>query len=270
MAQIHPTAIVSPESDLADDVQIGPGCVLTGPVTLGPGVRLLAHAYLAGPVTIGAGSIIYPFVSIGLPPQDLKFGPDDQTAGVSIGQRCTIREQASIHAATNADTPTRVGDELFMMVNAHIGHDARVGDRVIMVNNACVGGHGIVGDHVNLAGNALVHQHTRVGRLAFIAGMTGVSADCPPYCMTVANNTLLGINVVGMRRSGFARDEISAMRRVFREGFRANLPREELQAMLDERGRGCAPIAELAEFVRTATRAICHTSARGGHLQAES
>lgn len=262
MTRIHPSAIISPDSRLADDVRIGPGCVLDGPVTLGAGVRLIAHVYLSGPVTIGAESLLYPFTSIGLPPQDLKFGPDDRTAGVTIGQRCTIREQATIHASTSTDTPTTIGDELFMMANAHIGHDARVGSRVVMVNNACIGGFGQVGDQVNLAGNALVHQHTRVGRLAFISGATGVSADCPPFCMTVAHNTLLGINVVGMRRSGFPREQISAMRRVYREGFRANLPRAELLALLDERGRDCPPIAEVAAFIHESTRAVCHSSAR--------
>ena len=258
MPVIHPTAAVSAESQLAPDVEIGPYCVLTGRASLGPGVRLLGNNYIAGPVTIGEGTIIYPFACIGFPPQDVKFKPGDRTAGVVLGANCQIREHATIHAASNDHTPTTVGDRLFLMVNAHIAHDARVGNNVVMVNNSAIAGHTRIGDNVTLAGGALVHQNCRVGRLAMMAGGVAVSADIPPFCIADEPNRVRGINKIGLRRNGFSREHITAINRAFRDAIRPALGKQEMFAVLEERGRDCPPIAEMARFVAEATtRPIC-------------
>lgn len=257
MANVHATAVVSGECELADGVVIGPYCTLRGRVTLGPGVELIAGVHLSGPITIGAGTRIWPGASLGFGPQDYKFKPGDPTAGVVIGSGCLIRENVTIHASTKPDAPTRVGDRCFLMVGTHLAHDARIGNDVIMVNGAGLAGHAEVGDNATLSGGAIVHQFTRIGRMAFMSGGTGVSMDVPPFCVVVERNRLGGINLVGMRRAGIPRDHITRTRRAFSEVFRRVVPREEALSMLLDRAEGCPPVAELAEFVRTTKRSIC-------------
>jgi UDP-N-acetylglucosamine acyltransferase len=253
---IHPTAFVGPECELAEDVEIGPACVIQGPVRLGRGVRLIGHVYINGPVTIGEGTVLYPFATVGFPAQDFKFNLGDPTAGVVVGANGIIREHATIHAATSRDIPTTVGDRIFLMVNSHIGHDANIGNNVILVNNSAVGGHAILGDSVTLGGTVMVHQHTRVGRLAFFSGLAGSSMDVPPFCLVPERNRIAGLNLVGMRRSGMPRDHITQVREAFRRALRPNIQRGEMIAILDEMGRDCPHVMEMADFVRQARRSI--------------
>jgi len=257
MPVIHPTASVSGQAELASDVEIGPFCVLTGAVKLAAGVKLVGSNYISGPVTIGEGTIVYPFACIGFPPQDVKFKIGDATAGVVIGKSCQIREHATIHAASNEHTPTTIGDKAFLMVNTHLGHDVHIGNNVTMVNNSAVGGHGRLGDNVTLGGGALVHQFVRVGRLAFMAGGVAVSADIPPFCLADAENRIKAINQVGLRRSGMPREHITELRRAFRDVFRPVIRRDEMLRILEDRGRDCPPVLELAKFVAEAKRPIC-------------
>lgn len=259
---IHPTACVSPRAELDDGVEIGPRCVIEGPVQLGRGVRLVGDAYVMGPCRIGAGTVIYPFACLGFPPQDVKFAPGNPTAGVVIGRDCIVREHATVHAATRADRPTRVGDRVFIMVNAHVGHDAVVGDGAVLVNNSALGGFAELGPGATLSGGCLVHQFTRVGRLAFISGGLAVSMDVPPFCLVGERNRLVGLNLVGLRRAGLPREHITELRRAFRDVLRTTLPRPEMVRMLQERGRACPPVAELATFIAETRRAICHSAAR--------
>lgn len=268
MPRIHPTAIVTGDCSLEADVEIGPGCVLTGPVRLDRGVRLIGHVYLTGPVRIGDGTVVYPFTCIGFPPQDTKFAEGSPTAGVEIGARCVLREQVTVHASWSPEIPTRVGHRVFMMAQSHVGHDAQVGNDVVMVNVSGVAGHARVGDGATLGGSALVHQHTRIGRLAFLSGGTAVSADVPPFCTLVERNRLGGINLVGMRRAGIPRDEITRARAAFRDVFRPALPRGEMLAILEARSAESAVVAEMARFVREAQRPICAGAGRPPRLLA--
>ncbi|MFG0327130.1 MAG: acyl-ACP--UDP-N-acetylglucosamine O-acyltransferase [Phycisphaerales bacterium JB037] len=257
MPKIHPTAIVSPQAVLADDVEIGPWCVLDGPVTLAEGVRLMSHVCINGPAKIGARTQVWPFACLGMGPQDFKFKPGDVTAGIEIGADGLIREHATVHAATNDHTPTRIGDRIFMMAGAHVGHDGQVGDRVTMVNGASFGGHVTVQSDVTFGGSTVAHQFCRVGRLAFVSGLSGFSADVPPFCIAYGRNSIGGVNVVGMRRAGIERAEITRVRRAFRELFRSNVPTGEMLAELDARGLESPCLAEMAEFVRATKRGIC-------------
>ncbi|VAX40430.1 Acyl-[acyl-carrier-protein]--UDP-N-acetylglucosamine O-acyltransferase [hydrothermal vent metagenome] len=254
---IHPTAIISPEADLAEGVQIGPFCTITGRVTLGPGVRLIASAHIQGPATIGEGTTLYPGACIGFEPQDSKFTPGSPTAGVVIGARCLLREQATIHAATSLDTPTTLGDECFLMACSHVGHDCRIGNNVILVNYTGISGHCEVGDNATFSGHVGLHQFVRIGRLAFLSGGVAVGMDVPPFCMVNERNRLGGLNLVGMRRNGIPRAEITEVRRAFRECFRTPIPTTEMLAMLDERSGDSPAVAEIAEFVRGSTRGVC-------------
>ena len=162
---IHPTAIVSDECVLGENVRIGPYCVIEGPVILGPNCRLVSQVVIQGPVRIGAGVRLYPFACIGFPAQDVKFTEGDVTGGVEIGEDSIIREHVTVHAATKPDTPTRIGSNVFMMSGSHAGHDAQIGAGVTMMNNVAIGGHGKVGEGAVLGGGSTVHQSTRIGRL---------------------------------------------------------------------------------------------------------
>lgn len=273
MPSIHPTATVSKEAELADDVQIGPYCVLIGKVRLGRGVRLIGNNYINGPATIGDGTILWPFACLGFEPQDYKFGPGAQTAGIVVGSNCLIREHATVHAATSAEKPTTIGDKCFLMVNTHVAHDARVGNNVVFVNGAGIAGHGEIGDNVTLGGNAVIHQFCRIGRLVMMSGDCAVSLDVPPFCMVNERNRIGGLNQVGLRRSGVPREHITELRRAFRDVLRTPMPRREAIAILRERGAACPPVMELAEFIESSKRGICPgmgKPARGSRAQTRS
>lgn len=259
---IHPTAVIDERADLGPGVEIGPYAIIQGPVRLGEGVKVLSHAIISGPAEIGAGTTIYPHAAIGFPPQDFKFAPGSITAGVVIGRDCLIREHATVHAASNDHTPTRLGDRVFLMVNAHIGHDCQVGDHVILVNNACLAGHCIVGERANISGAVVAHQHCRIGRLAMIAGGSALSADIPPFCIHSGRNLLVGINQIGLRRNGFAPEHITQIRAAFRHCFRVPVPTELMLERLREMAKTCPPIGEMADFVASSKRGICPGSGR--------
>jgi UDP-N-acetylglucosamine acyltransferase len=259
---IHPTAYVSKACELAEDVEVGPHCILDGAVRLGRGVRLIGHVYIQGPATIGEGTTVYPFASIGFPAQDFKFKPGDPTAGVSIGAGAVIREHVTIHAATSREIATSIGDRVYMMVNSHVGHDCEVGRNSVLVNNSAVGGHAVLGEGVTLGGAAMIHQHTRVGRLVFFSGLTGASMDVPPFCLVPERNRVGGLNLVGLRRAGMPREHITQVRRAFREVLRPVLQRSEMIAILTELGRDCPPVMEMAQFVTEARRSICPGAGR--------
>jgi UDP-N-acetylglucosamine acyltransferase len=258
MHMIHPSASVSSDAVLGEGVEIGPHCILTGRVVLGAGVRLLGNVYLAGPVEIGSETIVYPFCCIGFPAQDWKFKPGDPTPGVKVGRNCILREHVTLHAATKPDRPTTVGDRCMLMVSSHLGHDARIGNDVVMVNNSGLAGHADLGDNVTLSGSVGIHQFVRVGRFVFMSAGVGVSADVPPFCIVPERQRIEGINRVGLRRAGFPRDHITRLDEAFRKVFRpGSIPKPEMIQMLEELGRDCPPVMEMADFVRQSKRPIC-------------
>ncbi len=256
MPDIHPTAIVGSDCSIAEGASIGPGCVLDGPVTLESGVRLLPGVNIYGPATIGAGTIIYPFAVLGTPPQDYKFAPGSPTAGIRVGPNCILREHTTIHAASNTETPTTLGTEVFMMVGSHVGHDSTIGNRVILTNGSLVAGHVRIDDGAILSGNAAVHQFVHIGRLAMIGGVVALVGDVPPFCMVTTRNRIEGLNIVGMRRSGMERQHITRVRQAVGETLLKPLPNAEIIARLDALSEGCPPVQELADFVRNHKRPL--------------
>ncbi len=256
MHSIHPTAIVSKECELGEGVEIGPHCVVSGRVKLGSGVRLIASVCLSGPLVVGDGATFYPFSCVGYPGQDFKFKPGDPTAGVIIGKNTVLREYATVHAATKLDQPTRVGDSVLMMVCTHVGHDAHLDNRAILVNGAALGGHSYVGEAATLSANVGLHQFGRVGRLAFVSASVAVSSDVPPFCLVAQRTHMNGLNIIGLRRSGMPRDQITELREVYRDAFRNFHTREDLLRLLEERGRNCPPVAEWHRFVVDKKRSI--------------
>lgn len=270
MPKVHPTATVDERARLGEGVEIGPYCIVTGDVTLGPGVRLLTRVSLQGPLTVGAGTVIYPNACIGFEPQDYKFKPGSPTAGVVIGEGCLIREHATVHAATSLQKPTRLGDRVFMMVNAHVAHDAEVRDDAILVNNVAMGGHTELHERAILSGGVVVHQFGRIGRLAMCSGGAVVTNDVPPFCMSAQRNMLVGLNLVGMRRAGMARGEIDAVRAAYREVFRRNPPRAELLEQLRERGEQSPAVMLMHDFVVASKRSITPVGGRRHRLMSNA
>src|SRR5579872_3149248 len=212
MPQIHRTAIVAPGVSLADDVEIGPYCIVGGEVRLGAGVSLKSHVVVEGRTTIGDGTRIFPFASIGLEPQDLKY--KGEPSSLVIGRHNTIREYVTMNPGTEGGgMVTRVGDNGLFMVGVHIAHDCQIGDSVIMANNATLAGHVVIGDFTVFGGLSAVHQFVRIGQHAMVGGVTGVERDVIPYGSVLGDRARLsGLNIVGMQRRGFSREEIQALR----------------------------------------------------------
>lgn len=262
MSQIHASAIVEGDVKLGEGVEIGPFCVLRGDITLGDNVRLLSSVSIQGPVTIGNNTILYPNASIGYEPQDYKFAPGSPTAGVVIGEDSILREHVTVHAATKLDVPTKVGDRVMMMVGSHLGHDGEIGNDVVIVNNCMLAGHTQVHDRVVLSGGVMMHQFGRIGRGVMASGGSILSNDVPPFCMTAGRNMVVGLNKVGMRRSGMSKDEMEAVRQAYRDVLRKNPPLSEMQEMLDERAKDSKAVQIMADFVRDAKRPLMPVGGR--------
>ena len=259
MSRIHPTAIIAPSVTLADDVQVGPYCVIDGQVSIGEGTRLVSHVTIGGRTTIGKHCQIYPFASLGHPPQDLKYKGEPST--LSIGDHCTIREYVTMNPGTEGGAmKTVVGSHCLFMVSAHVAHDCIVGDHVILANNATLAGHVEVGDHAIIGGLAAIHQFVRIGKHAIIGGMSGVENDVIPFGSVMGERAnLAGLNLVGMKRRGFDRDAIHALRNAYKMIF------EDMNNTLAERVSQAKEIygenSEVMEVIRfmidKGSRSIC-------------
>lgn len=258
--EIHPTSILQGDIRLADDVVIGPHCVLTAPpdaaITIGTGTRLIGNVYLQGPLVVGERNTLYPLVTLGFPPQDLKWDPEVPGAGLRIGSGNTFREHVTIHRATSHETPTIVGDNNYWMANSHAGHDARIGNNCIFANGVLLAGFVRVDDKVIFGGNATLHQFVRVGRGVMFSGLVGVGLDVPPFFMVTGINYAGSINLVGLRRAGYTSDQIDEVRWVYKLLCREGLPRTKALEVLREKA-GSPLIDEYIAFIETSKRGIC-------------
>jgi UDP-N-acetylglucosamine acyltransferase len=219
MSLIHPSAIVDSQAELADDVEIGPYSIVGARVKLASGVKLHSHVVVDGITSIGAGTEIFPFSSIGLIPQDKKYGGEESS--LEIGEHNVIREHVTMHPGTKGGGGvTRIGSRGLYMVGVHIAHDCQVGNDVILANNATVAGHCLLGDFVILGGLSALHQFVRIGEFGFVGGMAGVEADVIPYGMAMGNRAVLaGLNLVGMKRRNMPREQIHKIRKAYRDLF---------------------------------------------------
>ncbi|HYF88606.1 acyl-ACP--UDP-N-acetylglucosamine O-acyltransferase [Azospirillum sp.] len=255
---IHPSAIVDPAAKLGEAVDIGPFCVVGPDVTLGDGVRLVSHVAVDGRTSIGAESVIYPFASIGHRPQDLKF--HGEPSELVIGARNQIREHVTMNPGTEGGGMiTRVGDDGLFMMGSHVAHDCIVGDHVIMANNATLGGHVTLGDYVIIGGLSAVRQFVRIGSHAMIGGMSGVENDVIPFGLVMGDRArLAGLNLVGLERRGFKKDDIHALRAAYRMLFG---PEGTFAERVEEVGRDFgerALISDVLSFIRAKeARSLC-------------
>lgn len=262
MSNVHSTAVVEPGARLSGEVSIGPYCCIGPDVELGAGVALHAHVVIAGRTRIGDRTVIYPFASIGQPPQDR--GYRGQPALLEIGADNIVREYVTINGGTGTKG-TRVGDGCFLMTASHIAHDCQVGNGVIMANQATLGGHVLVQDRAIIGGLAAIHQFTRIGEQAMIGGMSGIAEDVIPFGMAVGNRArLMGLNLVGLKRSGVPRPEIHAMRSAFRRLFADGAPLSDRLDEVAEAYAGNARIAKIVQFIRAASkRGLCRPKPAG-------
>lgn len=217
--QVHPSAVIAPGARIGANVKIGPYSVVGEDVILHDDVELISHVVLAGRTEIGAATMIYPFASIGHPPQDLKYG--GEPSQLTVGERCVIRENVTINPGTLGGTMhTRVGHDCLLMASSHVAHDCQVGNHVVLANYVGLAGHSIIGDYVAFGGTCVVHQYVRIGAHAFIGAQSMVDADVIPYGMAVGNRAkLAGLNLVGLKRRKFDRDAIHSLRAAYRMIF---------------------------------------------------
>ena len=218
-AKIHPTAIVAKGAQIGSGVEVGPFCVIGDDVKIGDGTILKSHVVIDGDATLGRNNIVFPFATIGLAPQDLKF--KGEKSKVEIGDNNSIREHVTIHLGTKDDAMlTKIGSNNLLMVGVHIAHDCVVGNHVVLANNATLAGHVKVGDHVVIGGLSAVHQFVRIGTGAMIGGMSGVESDVIPHGLVMGERAFLaGLNLVGMKRRGIDREQIHALRNFFKQAF---------------------------------------------------
>jgi UDP-N-acetylglucosamine acyltransferase len=250
MADIHPTAIVEDGARLGAGVTVGPFSIIGHRVRLADGVSVGSHVVVRGNTEVGERTRIDPHAFIGGDPQDLSYKGED--TGIVIGSDCLIREYATIHrGTTHGRGMTRIGHHTFLMVGAHVAHDCIVGDHVILTNNTLLGGHSEIGDYAILGGAAAVQQRTRIGAHCFVGGLVGVTCDLVPFAMAAGHRAALaGVNVRGLKRRGFDRDAIRALRTCYQLFFSGRGPRGDRIAAFEQRFPGVAAVAELATFLR--------------------
>lgn len=265
MSDIHPTAIVDPSAALGDGVRIGPYATIGAHVVLAEGCTVMQHAVVEGHTSVGAGTVIYPHACVGLPPQHLSYG--GEATRLVVGRNNVIREHATLHTGTpKGGGVTTVGDHCLLMVNTHVAHDCTLGDRVIMANNAVMGGHVTIGDYATLGGNSAIQQFARVGRHAMMGGMSASEADIIPYGLVIGvREGLSGLNLIGLRRRGFTREQIQELRRAYRLLFAAEGTLTERTEDVAEMFEGATAVQEIVDFIRAyPTRRICQPPATSG------
>lgn len=255
---IHPTAVVADGARVETGAVIGPFCVVGANVELAERVELVSHVVVAGRTRVGPGTRIWPFASVGHQPQDLKYR--GEASRLEIGARCSIREHVTVNPGTaGGGMVTRIGDGCLVMAGAHVAHDCRLGEGVVMVNAATLGGHVEVGDHAVIGGLSAVHQHVRIGAHAMIGGMSGVERDVPPFCSAVGNRAVLaGLNLVGLKRRGFGRDDLQALRAAYHMIFAGDGPLAARAAAAAAAFPGSPPVQALASFIAAGSpRGFC-------------
>ncbi|MEM7225865.1 MAG: acyl-ACP--UDP-N-acetylglucosamine O-acyltransferase [Pseudomonadota bacterium] len=265
MADIHPTAVVSPKAALGEGVRIGPLCTVGDHVTLGAGVVLHGHVAVEGHTDIGEGVQIFPFASVGFHPQDLKYA--GEPSRLTIGAKTIIREQVTINIGTKGGGMiTRVGAGCLLMIGVHIAHDCQVGDRVVMANNATLGGHVTIEDGAIIGGLSAIHQFVRIGRGAMIGGMSGVEHDVIPYGLVHGERaSLQGLNLVGLKRRGTSREAIKALRELYDTLFGEQGTLVERLEILEQRQLPEGPASDVLSFVKVdSERFLCKPKHRHG------
>ena len=253
---IHPTAVVSPHAQLGHNCYIGPYSIVGDEVVLGDGVRLESHCVVDGKTFIGDETHVYPFVSIGLASQDLKYRGEE--AETRIGRRNRIREFVTIHRGTEGGGRlTKTGDDCLIMAQAHIAHDCTLGNNVIMAIAATLAGHVEVQDGANIGAYSGVHQFCRIGREAYVGGYSVVVKDALPFALTVGNHAkCYGLNITGMKRRGYSQEVIKSLHHAFHLLLSSRLNTSQATERIREEIKDSEEVDELIRFIETSSRGV--------------
>ncbi len=253
MTNVHSTAVIDPKAELDSDVSVGPYSVIGPDVKLSKGIKLHSHVVIDGVTTIGEGTEIFPFASIGTRPQDLKF--HGEKSELIIGSNNTIREHATMNPGTEGGgAVTRVGDNGLFMIGTHVAHDCIIGNNVILANNATLAGHVELGDFAIVGGLSAVHQFVRIGEHAMIGGMSGVENDVIPYGSVMGERAnLSGLNLIGLKRRGFAKSDIHAIRNVYKTLFSGSGTLQSRVEEIDNDLKSVEAVMDILNFLQAET-----------------
>jgi UDP-N-acetylglucosamine acyltransferase len=252
---IHPTAVIGPDVELAADVQVGPFTILEGPMRIGAGTVIEGHACLTGPIEIGRDNLIGHGAVLGKSPQHR--GYQGEATLLRIGDGNQIREHVTIHRGTTQGRgETVVGDRNMLMVAVHLGHDVVVGNNCTLVNGALLAGHCELQDGCILSGYSAAQQRVRIGRLAMLGGLGSTTKDIPPFVLQQGLNCVSGLNIVGLRRAGFAGETIDALRISFRTFFKEGRTQREALERIEADFGSIAEVAEFIAFIRSSATGI--------------
>ncbi len=253
---IHPTAIISPNAKIGADCYIGAFCVIGDEVSLGEKVHLESHVVIDGKTSVGDETRVFPFVSIGLAPQDLKYR--GEPTATEIGKRNHIREFVTIHRGTSGGGGlTKIGDDNLLMAQAHVAHDCQIGNEVIMANAATLAGHVEIADRANVGAYSGVHQFCRVGREAFVGGYSVVVKDALPFAISQGNHAkCYGLNRLGMKRRGYSKETIEKLHHAYHLLLSSKLNTSQAVERMKEEISDCAEVDYLVEFIESSKRGV--------------
>jgi len=257
---IHATAVVHPNAVLADTVDVGPYVVIGENVTVAAGTTIGSHVVIEGRTDIGEDCKISPFVSIGTPPQHLRYQGEDTM--VKIGRNNTLREFVTVNRATEfGGGITKIGDDNLLMAYVHIAHDCLLGNHILMANAATLAGHISIGDHAVIGGLVGIHQYVRIGRFSMVGGCSALGQDVPPFIRVAGGYRahLLGLNSVGLSRNGFSSETIQCLKAAYKTLFRSDLKHAEAIQTLQDATQDCAEVSELVQFIEATKRGICRS-----------
>lgn len=252
---IDPKAVVSPKAHLGDKVTVGPFAIIEDDVVIGDGTSVGAHAYVGSGSRMGRECRVHPFAAVGGPPQDLKY--KGEPTFVEIGDRCTIREYATLNRATVETGKTIIGSDCLFMANTHVGHDCRVGNRVILANSVALGGHVHLGDWVIIGGLTPVHQFCKIGDHAMVGGGFRVVKDVPPFVLSGQEPLVFeGLNSVGLKRRGFQPHTLELLEKVYQILYRSNLNVSQAVARIKETVEQTSEVHTVLNFIASSKRGI--------------
>jgi UDP-N-acetylglucosamine acyltransferase len=255
--EIHPTAILDHDVEIDEDTYIGPFCIIREGARIKKGSKLISNVIIEGNTEIGENCTVFPFTSIGLPPQDLKY--KGEKTGLKIGNNNTIREYTTIHrASVGGDGITTIGDKNFIMAYVHIAHDCKIGSQIIMANAATLAGHVVVENYAVIGGLVAIHQFTRIGAYTMVGGFSGVGQDIPPYMIASgARAKLFGLNTISLKRHGFSDQTINELKKAYKILFREKRTLKDAIKKIQEDLPYTDEIKHLIEFIQKNKRGIC-------------
>lgn len=254
--RIHPTAIIDKNAEISDNVKVGPYCTIGPNVKIGSGTELKSHCNIQGHTQIGKNNSIFPFCSLGTPPQDHDYD-QEMISYLKIGDNNIFREGFTANLGTKENSETKIGSNCFFMINSHVAHNCIIHDRVIMVNGSLAAGYVELGEACIVSGNAAIHQFCKVGTMAVISGGSAISKDLPPFMITSGHNApVQSFNIIGMKRNGYSKEEIKNVKNIHRIFFRSNLSIKQARHVAEKELSGSAALKVFLDFLEKSNRGI--------------